>query len=314
MRKIRSAALGAAMLALVFSACAPGGSSATNLAGTLVLGGPPECPTRPFCAKGLTDVYGITFKEFKALDTGGPITVQALKDARIDVGLLFTSDPAIAANAFVLLQDDKHLELADNIVPVIRQSLVDAHPEVQGLLDAISAKLTQSELTNLNKSVGVDGVDPKDAATAWLTANGFLPGKGGASPPVGAVKVGAFDFPESETLGELYAQVLEANGYTVERKFPTGKREIVYPAFQGGDIDFIVEYAASALEFVNKGAGEATTDVTTTVAALTTRLKDLGLAVLQPASATDQNGFVVTKATADKYSLTKISDLAKPAP
>ncbi|MFI5254821.1 MAG: glycine betaine ABC transporter substrate-binding protein [Candidatus Limnocylindrales bacterium] len=316
MRKIRSAALGAAMLALVFSACAPGGSSPSpsTLAGTLVLGGPPECPTRPFCAKGLTDVYGITFKEFKALDTGGPITVQALKDAQIDVGLLFTSDPSIAADGFVLLQDDKSLELADNIVPVIRQTIVDAHPDLQGLLNGITAKLTQAELTNLNKAVAVDGQDPKDAAKAWLTTNGFLPGTGSFPAPLGTVKVGAFDFPESETLGELYAQVLEANGYTVDRKFPTGKREIVYPAFQSGDIDFIVEYAASALEFVNKGAGEATTDVTTTVAAFTTRLKALGLAVLQPATATDQNGFVVTKATADKYGLTKISDLAKPAP
>ena len=314
MRNIRSAVLGAAMLALVFSACAPGGNSATNLAGTLVLGDPPECPTRPFCAKGLTDVYGITFKEFKALDVGGPITVAALKDAKIDVGLLFTSDPAIAANSFVLLQDDKHLQLADNIVPVIRQTVVDAHPELQGLLNGITAKLTQTELTNLNRTVAVDLVDPKDAATAWLTTNGFLPGKGRASPPVGVVKVGAFDFPESETLGELYAQVLEANGYTVERHFPAGKREIVYPAFQKGDIDFIVEYAATALEFVNKGAGEATTDATATVAKFATRLKDLGIAALQFATATDQNGFVVTKATADKYSLTKLSDLAKPAP
>ncbi|MGH2408099.1 MAG: glycine betaine ABC transporter substrate-binding protein [Candidatus Limnocylindrales bacterium] len=314
MRKIRSSALGAAMLALVFSACAPGGSSATNLAGTLVLGGPPECPTRPYCAKGLTDVYGITFKEFKALDTGGPITVAAITGGQVDVGLLFTSDPAIVANGFVLLQDDKHLELADNIVPVIRQAVVAAHPELQGLLNGITAKLTQTELTNLNKTVAVDKVDPKDAATAWLTTNGFLPGKGGASPPVGNIIVGDFDFPESETLGELYAQVLEANGYSVERKFPTGKREIAFPALQNAQIDFIVEYAASMLEFVNKNAGEATTDATTTVAKLTTRLNALGIAVLQFATATDQNGFVVTKATADKYSLAKLSDLAKPVP
>jgi osmoprotectant transport system substrate-binding protein len=65
---------------------------------------------------------------------------------------------------------------------------------------------------------------------------------------------------------------------------------------------------------VNKAAGEATADPTATVAKLAERLKPLGLAVLQFASATDQNGFVVTKATADKYGLTKISDLAKPVP
>jgi osmoprotectant transport system substrate-binding protein len=311
MRKIRSAALGATLLALLFSACTSGGGGATNLAGTLVLGGPPECPARPFCAKGLTGTYGITFKEFKALDVGGPITVEALKSGKVDVGLLFTSDPAIAANNFVLLEDDKHLQLADNIVPVLRQDVLQ-HAGIGGLINGITAKLSQTELINLNKAVAVDGQDPADAATAWLTANGFLPGPGGQQ--VGMIRIGAFDFPESETLGELYAQTLEANGYTVERKFPLGKREIVFPAFQKGDVDLIVEYAATALEYVNKGAGEASTDATATVSKLTDRLKALGLVAMQFADATDQNGFVVSKATADKYGLTKISDLAKPAP
>jgi len=314
MRKFRSAALGAALLALMVGACTSGGSGAKNLAGTLVLGGPPECPQRPFCAKGLTDTYGITFKEFKPLDTGGPITVAAVKGGQVDVGLLFTSDPAIAANGFVLLEDDKHLQLADNIVPVLRQAVLDAHPEILGLLNGVTAKLSQTELTNLNKAVAVDGQDPAEAATAWLTANGFLPGKGGASPPVGVIKIGAFDFPESETLGELYAQTLEANGYEVDRKFPLGKREVVFPALQKGEVDLIVEYAATALEYLDKGAGEATTDATATVAKLAARLKDLGVAALQFATATDQNGFVVTKATADRYGLVKISDLTKPAP
>ena len=98
MRKIRSAALGATLLALLAAACTSGGGgNATTIAGTLVLGGPPECPQRPFCAKGLTDTYGISFKEFKPLDVGGPITVEAVKGGDVDVGLLFTSDPAIAA-------------------------------------------------------------------------------------------------------------------------------------------------------------------------------------------------------------------------
>jgi osmoprotectant transport system substrate-binding protein len=312
MRKIRSAVLGAALLALVFSACAPGGSSAKNLAGTLVLGGPPECPTRPFCAKGLADTYGITFKDFKALDTGGPLTVAAIKGGQVDVGLLLTSDPTIAADGFVLLDDDKHLQLADNLVPVVRQPVVDAHPEMQGLLNGIMAKLSQSELTALNKAVVVDKQDPDKVATAWLTTNGFLPGAGGTGK--GHVIVGSTNFYEQEILGELFAQTLAANGWDVEKKFQLGNREIVFPALEAGKIDILAEYAATALEYVNKAAGEATTDPTATVAKLSERLKPLGLAVLQFAAATDQNGFVVTKATADKYSLVKISDLAKPVP
>jgi osmoprotectant transport system substrate-binding protein len=76
----------------------------------------------------------------------------------------------------------------------------------------------------------------------------------------------------------------------------------------------LAEYAATALEFVNEGAGQATTDPVATTDALRTALEPKGLAALNPAAATDQNGFVVSQATADQYSLTKISDLAQPAP
>jgi len=313
MRSIRSAALGATLLALLAAACTSGGGgNATTIAGTLVLGGPPECPQRPFCAKGLTDTYGISFKEFKPLDAGGPITVEAVKGGDVDVGLLFTSDPAIAANGFVLLEDDKHLQLADNLVPVVRQEVLDASPGMADLLNGIMAKLSQAELTTLNKSVTVDGQDPDAAAQAWLTANGFLPGAGGAGK--GKVVVGSTNFYEQEILGELFAQTLTANGYEVEKKFQLGNREIVFPALESGEIDVLAEYAATALEFVNEGAGEASTDPQATADKLAARLKDRGIAVLDFAAATDQNGFVVTKATADKYGLTKISDLAKPAP
>ena len=313
MRKIRSAALGATLLALLAAACTSGGgSTATTIAGSLVLGGPPECPQRPFCAKGLETTYGITFKEFKPLDAGGPLTVEAVRGGQVGVGLLFTSDPAIAANGFVLLEDDKHLQLADNLVPVVRQSVLDASPGLASLLNGIMAKLSQEELTDLNKTVTVDGQDPDAAAQAWLTTNGFLPGPGGSGK--GKVVVGSTNFYEQEILGELFAQTLAANGFEVEKKFQLGNREIVFPALRSGQIDVLAEYAATALEFVNEGAGEASTDPKATTDKLAARLKDLGIAVLDFADATDQNGFVVTKATADKYGLTKISDLAKPAP
>ena len=108
--------------------------------------------------------------------------------------------------------------------------------------------------------------------------------------------------------------MLESNGATVERKFQLGNREIVFPALEAGEIDVLAEYAATALEFVNGGAGEATTDPEATTVALRAALEPKGLAALNYAAATDQNGFVVSKATADKYGLTKISDLANPAP
>jgi osmoprotectant transport system substrate-binding protein len=158
-------ALGASTLALIVSACTTGGSStspsaaptvAPTIASTLSLGGPPECPQREFCAVGLESVYGLTFKEFKPLDAGGPVTVAAVESGQADVGLLFTSDPAIAVKGFVLLADDKQLQKSDNIAPVVRQAVLDAHPEVTTILDDLSAKLSQDELIDLNKQVAID--------------------------------------------------------------------------------------------------------------------------------------------------------------
>jgi osmoprotectant transport system substrate-binding protein len=285
-------------------------SAATALSTTLALGGPPECPDRPFCLKGLTDTYGLTFKEFVPLDAGGPLTVEALKGGQIQVGLLFTSDPAIAVNGFVLLQDDKQLQLADNLIPVVRKDALDANPDIATLLNGIMAKLSQEQLTALNKAVTVDARSSADVAKEWITAQNFDSINLGLS---GDITVGSTNFYEQEILAEIFAQRLESNGAKVERKFQLGNREIVFPALESGDIDVLAEYAATALEFVNGGAGQATTDPAATSAALKTALEPKGLVSLDFAAATDQNGFVVTKATADQYGLTTISDLGKPA-
>jgi osmoprotectant transport system substrate-binding protein len=346
MRTTRTIALGATVLALLVGACSSGGGNATTpaatpassspsapttapasatpaaspsapataaatIASTLVLGGPAECPQRPFCAIGLQKTYGLTFKDFKPLDAGGPITVTAVKNGTVDVGLLFTSDPSIAANGFVLLQDDKHLQLADNLVPVVGQKVLDTTPGVANLLNGWTAKITQGVLSDLNTAVAVDQKDPRAVAAAWLASNGLAKSALGAGR---TITVGETNFYEQEVLGEVYAQVLEAAGFTVNRKANIGNREIVFPALQSGQIDMVVEYAATLLEFVNKGAGEATGDAAATVTALNARLAPSKLLALAPATATDQNGFVVTKATADRLGLVTLSDLAKPAP
>jgi osmoprotectant transport system substrate-binding protein len=151
-------------------------SDLAPIGGQLVLGGPAECPQRPFCQLGLKDKYGITFKDFKALDSGGPLTVAALEGKQIDVALIFTSDPSITAKGFVLLEDDKHLQLADNIVPVVRKDLIakDTSGDIKKLLNQISAKLSQAELGDLNKQVSIDKKDSKDVAAAWLKKQGLI--------------------------------------------------------------------------------------------------------------------------------------------
>jgi osmoprotectant transport system substrate-binding protein len=145
------------------------------VAGTMILGGPAECPQRPFCLIGLMSTYGLKFKDFKPLDAGGPLTVAALEGKQIDVGLLFTSDPSIVAKNFVLLDDDKHLQLADNIAPVVRKDLLSKDDgTITRLLNSISAKLTQAELNDMNKQVAVDKADSKAVAAAWLKKQGLI--------------------------------------------------------------------------------------------------------------------------------------------
>ena len=143
-------------------------------AGELTFGGPPECPERPLCLLGLQDVYGLDFAGFIPLDVGGPLTVAALEGGEIDVALLFTSDGVIAAKGFVLLEDDMNLQPAENVVPVLRNEMVEAYgSELTDLLDAVSAKITTAELSELNKRYGIDAVDADVLAREWLEANGF---------------------------------------------------------------------------------------------------------------------------------------------
>ena len=150
-------------------------SDLAPVASQLVFGGPPECPNREFCAIGLKNKYGITFKEFKPLDVGGPLTVTALKGGQIDVALLFTSDAKIAVEGFVLLEDDKQLQLSDNVAPVVRNEyLAKAGDDFKRIVNSIAPKLTTAELTGMNKLVEVDKKDPKDVAKEWLKKQGLI--------------------------------------------------------------------------------------------------------------------------------------------
>jgi osmoprotectant transport system substrate-binding protein len=123
------------------------------------------------------------------------------------------------------------------------------------------------------------------------------------------IVIGAQDFGESAILAEIYGQALQDAGYTVQQQALGGFRDLVFTAFEGGDINFTPEYAASALEFLNGFAGEASSDVDATVEALRAQLEGRGLQALDPSPAVDSNSFVVTAETADELGLSKVSDL-----
>src|SRR5881296_2199535 len=136
-------------------------------------------------------------------------------------------------------------------------------------------------------------------------------GTGATTAARPAVIVGSTNFYEQLTLGELYSQILESNGYKVTRKFNLGNREIVEPAIESGQIDIDAEYLATLLAFVDKDGKVAkpTTDPKETQTGLQKALDPKSLTVLDFATATDQNGFVVTQATATSKNLKKLSDL-----
>jgi osmoprotectant transport system substrate-binding protein len=141
------------------------------VAGQLTLGGPPEWKTRQTGAPGLKAKYNVVFKDFKSLDAGGPLTINALKNGSIQAGDVFTTDPNIVANGWVALEDPKNLFAAQNVLPLINKA--KASQQVSDALNAVSAKLTTEVLLDLDKQVITDKKDPAEVAKSFLSSNGL---------------------------------------------------------------------------------------------------------------------------------------------
>ncbi|WP_231482599.1 ABC transporter substrate-binding protein [Nocardioides sp. URHA0020] len=141
------------------------------VAGKLTVGAGPEWRERYQGLVGLKDLYDVKFKEFKPLDSGGPLTVAAIKDGSIDVGNVFSTDSAITTNGWVVLGDPKNLYTSQNIVPLIQSDKVT--PEVTDALNALSKALTTENLTEALAKVQVDKQDPVTVAGDFLKANGL---------------------------------------------------------------------------------------------------------------------------------------------
>ncbi|HET8777437.1 MAG TPA: ABC transporter substrate-binding protein [Candidatus Limnocylindria bacterium] len=160
------------------------------------------------------------------------------------------------------------------------------------------------------------------AALLALVVSACAPG-GGSSPAAsdgspdesaaasgGTVTIGSQGFYESQLMAEIYAQALEANGFTVERSLGIGTREQTYPALTSGQIDMMPEYIGSLTTFLE---GEASGDPDETAAALAELIGADGLAMLDYTPAQDQNAFVVRSETAEELGLETMSDLAEHA-
>lgn len=144
-------------------------SDLVPLAGEMTLGGPPEWKTRHNGIVGLREVYGLEFATFVALDAGGPLSLNAVTNGQVDVVDLFTTDPAIGERDLVMLEDDRGLFLAENILPLVRDRAVDG--EARAVLDAVSARLNTDDIREMMGRIISQRENPTLVARDWLTAN-----------------------------------------------------------------------------------------------------------------------------------------------
>ena len=137
----------------------------------LTVGGPPEWKTRMTGLPGFKAIYGLEFKQFRPLDAGGPLTLAAIKNGQIDAGDMFTTDPSIAENDLVALEDPENMYASQNVVPLITKS--KSNPTIEGALNAVSAKLDTPTLSALLKEVVSDKKDADAVAKEFLSKNGL---------------------------------------------------------------------------------------------------------------------------------------------
>ncbi|MFF7533093.1 ABC transporter substrate-binding protein [Streptomyces bobili] len=139
--------------------------------GKLIIGAAPEVKTREVGVVGLKDVYGVEFKEFKSLDSSGPLVKGALRKGDVDVANLFTTDTDIQADDWVVLTDPKNLIPGQHIVPLIADRKADS--TVRKALARLGNTLTTAQLTELNRQVDKDKKDPEDVADAYAKQHGL---------------------------------------------------------------------------------------------------------------------------------------------
>lgn len=208
----------------------------------------------------------------------------------------------------VVLADDKNSQNSDNIVPVVKTSLAKA--PLTDALNAVSKALSQDALNSLNKDVGVNGQTDAQAAAAFISKYNVGSGLSGGS---GNITIGTQSFAEASTLGEVYKEVLTKAGYTATVK-KIGLRNLLEPALESGEVQVVPEYAASLTQFLldkDKNTTEsASTKIDKTMAVLKPLALKHGFTALDPAAATDENAYAVTKASSDAYGLKTMSDVA----
>ncbi len=253
----------------------------------------------------LDEASGEITHTFVALDAGGPVTKQALASGEIDVALLFTSSADEVSNDWIHLDDDRGLQPVENFIPAIRSEA--ATDDVVAVVDSVSAALTTDVIQPLVARVADEDEPASDVAEDFLTSVGIPSARTAELTTAGTIKVGSASFPESEVMGELYAQALLGAGISASLIPDLGFREVYFPALENGDVDLVPEFVGSLLTHLG---GAPTNDLDETLISIADLAAPRGVELLEPAPAESKNGFYTTTETAEEYDLTSISDLA----
>jgi osmoprotectant transport system substrate-binding protein len=261
-----------------------------------------------------------------AIGALGAVTVAGILGGCGEAGSSGTQAPAtgaqgagcapVAGSTLLVLDDDKKLQNSDNIIPAINSRA--AQPPLVAALDKVSDSLDTATLIKLNRAVDVDRKSSKVAAEEFAAAHNLTAGipTGGS----GSIVIGAANFSESQTLGELYRIALTAAGYQA-RVQQIGNRELYEPALEKGEIQVVPEYAATLADFLNnklnRQPGGATPppvsspDLNQTLNALKALGEKVGLTFGKASAAQNQNAFAVTREFADRYGVRTLSQLAE---
>jgi osmoprotectant transport system substrate-binding protein len=216
----------------------------------------------------------------------------------------------VAGDQLVVLEDDKHLQNADNVIPAVNAQTAQSQPALLPALNAVSAALTTEDLVNMNAAVDVERQSAEDVAAVWVQDSGVTDGLEQGSGPIA---VGGAGFTESTILANVYADVLKAAGFDASVR-EVGSRELYLEALKAGtEIQAFPEYLATVTEFLegDDATQVASGDVQETLTALQPLAQAAGLAFGEPSDAVDQNAFAVTQEFADKVGVTTLSELAE---
>lgn len=140
-------------------------------AGPLVLGGNSELETRPYGPMGLAQTYGVSVDFTPIEDSGGPLTIKALKDGDIQLANIYSSDPALAEGTLTVLEDPDGLFLASHVVPLASSRVGE---DAAAVINRVSGALTSADLVEMNRASTKDQKSASQIAREWLASEGLL--------------------------------------------------------------------------------------------------------------------------------------------